>query len=119
MQDVTPEVDDGCIVMRGTIGGQQAVVIVESGRAAFLEESKQEGKPKESTKRPIIAIVDVKSQAYGRREETAGIHLAAAAAADAYASARFAGHPVIALISGHDLRRIPHPWLPGQSSSRF
>ena len=53
-----------------------------------------------STKRPIIAIVDVKSQAYGRREEIAGIHLAAAAAADAYATARFAGHPVISLIVG-------------------
>ena len=51
-------------------------------------------------KRPIIAIVDVKSQAYGRREEIAGIHLAAAAAADAYATARFAGHPVITLIVG-------------------
>jgi malonate decarboxylase gamma subunit len=51
-------------------------------------------------RRPIIAIVDVKSQAYGRREEIAGIHLAAAAAADAYATARFAGHPVITLIVG-------------------
>jgi hypothetical protein len=39
-------------------------------------------------KRPIVAIVDVKSQAYGRREETAAIFLVAAAAADAYASAR-------------------------------
>ena len=57
-------------------------------------------KPK-SEKRPIIAIVDVKSQAYGRREETAGIFLAAAASADAYASARMAGHPVIALVAGH------------------
>jgi malonate decarboxylase gamma subunit len=51
-------------------------------------------------KRPIVAIVDVKSQAYGRREEIAGIHLAAAAAADAYATARFAGHPVITFIVG-------------------
>jgi malonate decarboxylase gamma subunit len=51
-------------------------------------------------KRPIVAIVDVKSQAYGRREEIAGIHLAAGAAADAYATARFAGHPVITLIVG-------------------
>jgi biotin-independent malonate decarboxylase gamma subunit len=50
--------------------------------------------------RPIVAIVDVKSQAYGRREEIAGIHLAAAAAADAYAGARFSGHPVITLIVG-------------------
>jgi len=55
----------------------------------------------EAVKRPIVAIVDVKSQAYGRREETAAIFLAAAAAADAYASARMAGHPVIALIVGH------------------
>src|ERR1700756_4570879 len=53
-----------------------------------------------AAKRPIIAIVDVKSQAYGRREEIAGIHLAAAAAADAYATARFADHPVITLIVG-------------------
>jgi malonate decarboxylase gamma subunit len=53
------------------------------------------------SKRPVIAIVDVKSQAYGRREETAGIFFAAAASADAYASARMAGHPVISLIAGH------------------
>lgn len=51
-------------------------------------------------KRPIIAVVDVKSQAYGRREELAGIHLACAAAIDAYATARMAGHPVIALVVG-------------------
>jgi len=57
-------------------------------------------KPK-SQKRPIIAIVDVKSQAYGRREETAGLFLAAAASSDAYASARMAGHPVIAFVVGH------------------
>jgi malonate decarboxylase gamma subunit len=50
--------------------------------------------------RAIIAVVDVASQAYGRREELLGIHLAGAAAADAYASARLAGHPVIALLVG-------------------
>ena len=53
-----------------------------------------------SVKTPIIAIVDVASQAYGRREEAYGIHQALAAAAGAYASARLAGHPVIALIVG-------------------
>jgi biotin-independent malonate decarboxylase gamma subunit len=58
---------------------------------------------KNNLKRPIIAIVDVKSQAYGRREETAAIFLAGAAAADAYGSARLAGHPVIALVVGHAL----------------
>ncbi len=53
------------------------------------------------TKRPLIAIVDVKSQAYGRLEEIAAIYSAAATAVDAYATARSAGHPVIALIVGH------------------
>jgi malonate decarboxylase gamma subunit len=51
-------------------------------------------------KRPIIAIVDVQSQAYGRIEALLGIHLSLAAAADAYATARLAGHPVVALIVG-------------------
>jgi malonate decarboxylase gamma subunit len=54
----------------------------------------------DAARRPIIAIVDVSSQAYGRREELLGIHLACAAAADAYASARLAGHPVISLLVG-------------------
>ncbi|WP_028223991.1 biotin-independent malonate decarboxylase subunit gamma [Paraburkholderia ferrariae] len=53
-----------------------------------------------STRRPVIAVVDVKSQAYGYREEMLGIHLACAAAVDAYAAARLAGHPVVALIVG-------------------
>jgi biotin-independent malonate decarboxylase gamma subunit len=52
-------------------------------------------------KRAVVAIVDVPSQAYGRREELLGIFLAAAAATDAYVSARLAGHPVISLIVGH------------------
>jgi malonate decarboxylase beta subunit len=51
-------------------------------------------------KRPLVAIVDVKSQAYGRLEALLGIHLALAAAVDAYASARLAGHPVVALVVG-------------------
>jgi len=50
--------------------------------------------------RAVIAVVDVSSQAYGRSEELLGIHLACAAAADAYASARLAGHPVVALLVG-------------------
>jgi malonate decarboxylase gamma subunit len=54
----------------------------------------------EGARRPIIAIVDVAGQAYGRREELLGIHLSCAAAVDAYASARLAGHPVISLLVG-------------------
>lgn len=50
--------------------------------------------------RSIVAVVDVSSQAYGRREEAFGIHEALAGAAGAYASARLAGHPVIALLVG-------------------
>nr|WP_310617674.1 biotin-independent malonate decarboxylase subunit gamma [Pantoea cypripedii] len=52
------------------------------------------------TKRPIVAVIDVPSQAYGRREEAFGIHQALAGAAGAYAQARLAGHPVIGLIAG-------------------
>ncbi|WP_417358823.1 biotin-independent malonate decarboxylase subunit gamma [Gallaecimonas pentaromativorans] len=51
-------------------------------------------------KRTLLAIVDVPSQAYGRREEALGIHQALAAAAGAYAKARQAGHPVLALLVG-------------------
>src|SRR4029077_1704875 len=51
-------------------------------------------------RRPIIAIVDLQSPAYGRMEPLLGIHLSLAAAADAYATARMAGHPVVALIVG-------------------
>ena len=51
-------------------------------------------------KRPIVAVIDVPSQAYGRREEAFGIHQALAGAAGGYAKARLAGHPVIGLIVG-------------------
>ena len=51
-------------------------------------------------KRAIVAVVDVSSQAYGRREEAFGIHQALAGAAGAYAQARQQGHPVIGLIVG-------------------
>ncbi|MFZ4878400.1 biotin-independent malonate decarboxylase subunit gamma [Janthinobacterium sp. Mn2066] len=53
-----------------------------------------------AVKRPIVALIDVASQAYGRLEEAYGIHQALAGAAGAYAEARLAGHPVIGLIVG-------------------
>jgi biotin-independent malonate decarboxylase gamma subunit len=77
----------------GEVGLEEAYTL-----AARVREVMSEG-----SKRPIVALVDVKSQAYGRREETAAIYLAAAAAADAYASARLAGHPVITLVVGQAL----------------
>lgn len=52
------------------------------------------------TKRPIIAVVDVPSQAYGYREELVGLHQALAGATGAYATARLAGHPVVAFVVG-------------------
>ncbi|MDH1261994.1 biotin-independent malonate decarboxylase subunit gamma [Pseudomonas sp. GD03944] len=53
-----------------------------------------------AARRVLVVIVDVPSQAYGRREEALGIHQALAAAVDSYARARLAGHPVIALLVG-------------------
>jgi biotin-independent malonate decarboxylase gamma subunit len=69
--------------------------------AKHIREVTEEHQPE--VRRPIIAIVDVPSQAYGRREELLGIFLACAAAASAYADARFAGHPVISLVVGNAL----------------
>ena len=81
----------------GQVGLEEAYALAVHVRHAIEADRNQ---PR-SQKRPIVAIVDVKSQAYGRREETAGIFLAAAAASDAYDSARMAGHAVIALVVGH------------------
>jgi biotin-independent malonate decarboxylase gamma subunit len=84
-------------VRDGQVGLEEAFTLAHHLRR-FIAADRE--KPK-AQKRPVIAIVDVKSQAYGRREETAGIFFAAAASADAYASARMEGHPVISLVAGH------------------
>jgi len=76
------------------VGLEQGWLLARAVRQAIDEDAAT------TRPRPIVAIVDVKSQAYGYREEMLGIHLACAAAVDAYASARLAGHPVIALIVG-------------------
>lgn len=81
---------------QGEIGLEEACTL--AARVREVLELAIQGK-----KRPIVAIVDVKSQAYGRREEIAGLFQIAAAAADAYATARMSGHPVIALITGQAL----------------
>ena len=77
----------------GEVGLEEGWTLAKEVRAAFAAD-------KGGTRRPIVAIVDVTSQAYGRTEELMGIHLACAAAADAYATARLAGHPVVALLVG-------------------
>lgn len=78
----------------GEVGLDEGWSIAQCVRQAVEED-------KHSDKRAIIAVVDVPSQAYGFREELLGIHAACAAAVDAYATARLAGHPVIALIVGN------------------
>src|SRR5580658_7575219 len=58
-------------VRRGEVGLEEAYTLAARLREAIKQDEK--GK-----KRPMVAIVDVKSQAYGRREGTAAIFLAAA-----------------------------------------
>jgi len=77
----------------GEVGLEEAYTLASRVREVL-------GREGAGKKMPIVAIVDVKSQAYGRREGTAGIFLAAAAATDAYATARMRGHPVITLVVG-------------------
>jgi biotin-independent malonate decarboxylase beta subunit/biotin-independent malonate decarboxylase gamma subunit len=55
------------------------------------------------TKRAVVAVVDLPSQAYGRIEEMAGLHHAIATAVDAYHRARNAGHPTVAMVVGQAL----------------
>ncbi|MDN3354903.1 biotin-independent malonate decarboxylase subunit gamma [Actinomadura sp. DC4] len=75
---------------RGEVGLLEGLGLAEAVTAVVSEDAM----------RPIVAVVDVPSQAYGRVEELLGLHHALAAAVDAYASARTAGHPVITLIVG-------------------
>ena len=78
---------------QGEVGLEEGWMIAKYVREAMEAD-------KEGERRAIVAIVDVPSQAYGYREELLGIHQALAAAVDAYAEARLAGHPVIALLVG-------------------
>jgi biotin-independent malonate decarboxylase gamma subunit len=81
---------EGQVGLREGLGLAEAVTVVVTEDAQLPDQRR----------RPIIAIVDVPSQAYGRVEELLGLHHALATAVDAYASARVAGHPVITLIVG-------------------
>jgi biotin-independent malonate decarboxylase gamma subunit len=93
--DIVPDPDNRFpCARRGQVGLQEGWNLAKQVRGAIEADGNGE-------KRAIIAIVDVPSQAYGRREELLGIFLAAAVATDAYVSARLAGHPVISLIVGH------------------
>jgi len=74
--------------------------LVEGWQLARAVQDVVDADRQQPLKRPIVAVIDVTSQAYGRREEGYGIHQALAGAAAAYAEARLAGHPVLGLIVG-------------------
>ncbi len=78
---------------RGEVGLREAWALAAAVREALHADAG-------AAPRALLAVVDVPGQAYGRREEMLGIHLACAAAVDAYASARLAGHRVLALLVG-------------------
>jgi malonate decarboxylase beta subunit len=101
----------------GTVGSERArfLAVVPNAEAKFprarggelgLEEGwalarrVREVVTEDGDRRALVAIVDVPGQPYGYREELLGLHLALAAAVDAYATARLAGHPVVALVVG-------------------
>ncbi|MED4226496.1 biotin-independent malonate decarboxylase subunit beta [Neobacillus cucumis] len=82
-------------VRNGEVGLLEGWTVAQIVRDVIQQDENKE------VKRPIIAIIDVPSQAYGYKEELIGINLALAASADAYATARQKGHPVIGLIVGN------------------
>lgn len=79
---------------KGEVGLEEGWTI-----AKYVREVMEEDADKEK-KRPIIAVVDVPSQAYGYTEELLGIFQSCAGAVDAYATARYAGHPIVSLLVG-------------------
>jgi malonate decarboxylase beta subunit len=78
---------------KGDIGLEEGWRLAQMVREACAID---EGK----TPRAIVSVVDVPGQAFGFHEEAFGLHQSLAAAVDAYASARLAGHAVVTLIVG-------------------
>ncbi|MFF3442741.1 biotin-independent malonate decarboxylase subunit beta [Streptosporangium sp. NPDC002721] len=81
---------------RGEVGLREGLALAE----AVTEVVTEDARLPDGRRRPIVAVVDVPSQAYGRVEEVLGIHHALAVAVDAYVRARTAGHPLITLVVG-------------------
>lgn len=77
------------------------VGLVEGYEMGHLLETVYHEDKEKAIKRPIVAVIDVPSQAYGYNEELIGIHAALANSAAAYAKLRQAGHPVIGFIAGN------------------
>jgi len=79
----------------GEVGLRESLVLAEQVAAIRTSDTRDR-----AAKQPIIAIVDLPSQAYGRLEETLGIHQTISCAVDAYYSARMDGHPIVTLVVG-------------------
>jgi malonate decarboxylase beta subunit len=77
----------------GELGLEEGWALARRVREAVVEDL-------DDDRRALVAVIDVPGQPYGYREELLGLHLALAAAVDAYATARLAGHPVVALVVG-------------------
>ena len=71
----------------GEVGLDEALAIADAVREA-------------PTGSALIALVDLPGQAFGRREEAAGLHVMLAAAVDAYITERRRGRPTFSLIVG-------------------
>lgn len=100
-------------VVDGAIGGEpwRAIAVVPNVLARFararsgefgLDEGLALARAVRETPKgaAILAVVDVPGQAFGAFEEGAGLHLALAAAVDAYAMERRAGRQIFALLVG-------------------
>lgn len=79
---------------QGEVGVTESVALAQAVRDVVRADERA------ADKHPIIAVVDLPSQAYGRIEEMAGLHQTMAAAVDAYHCARVAGHPIVAVVVG-------------------
>jgi malonate decarboxylase gamma subunit len=91
---VVPDaLDDHAANSPGELGLEEGWVLADQVRDMIAAD-------RGGAKRPIITIVDTRSQAHGRIEELLGISSSCAASADAYAAARKVGHPLIALVVG-------------------
>lgn len=80
---------------KGEVGLLEGWTIAKYVRQAIEEDAHL------NEKRLIIPVVDVPSQAFGYHEELFGIYLSCSAAVDAYATARLAGHPIVAALVGN------------------
>ncbi|WP_421663416.1 biotin-independent malonate decarboxylase subunit beta [Lysinibacillus telephonicus] len=80
---------------KGEVGLLEGWTIAKYVRQAIEEDAHL------NEKRLIIPVVDVPSQAFGYHEELFGIYLSCSAAVDAYATARLAGHPIVAAVVGN------------------